>query len=295
MRPYRGVAVAAGRRVILLAMLLLVARSSPAQYLPAEDAPIQFGQVHLYVPDIGVQQRFWSALGAERYQVLTTGIGVVKFPNTVFFINKRDTPKEITRTTLVHVAVQVKDLAAALGQVKALGYPVVTETVYPKMTARGGIVTDKDMGGSVAFVRAPDDILVGLVENRRLTTLVRFDHVRYATLDPAATQQWYVTTFNGKAGRMGSLRTVTFANGVSLAFLPVTERPASTTGQTMDHIGFQLARPAETFKAAVAAGALVHTPWTRVQGRDRSFGYIEDPWGTWIETNGGNPGLVKAD
>jgi len=285
----------APRASILLAMLVLVTRVSSAQYLPAEEAPIQFGQVHLYVPDIDAQQRFWSALGTERYQVLTTGIGVVKFPNTVFFINKRDTPRAITRTTLVHLAVHVKNLATALTHVKALGFPVVTETVYPKVETGREVVTDKDMGGSVAFVRAPDNILVGLIENRTLTTPVRFDHVRYATTDPVAAQQWYVSNFKGRAGRMGSLRTATFANGVSLAFLPVTERPASPTGQTMDHIGFQLAAPAETFQAAVAAGAIVRTPWTRVQGRDRSFGYIEDPWGTWIETNGGNPGLVKAD
>src|SRR5262245_36683440 len=72
--------------------VVLLSAAAPAQYLPGTEAPIQFGQVHLYVPDVDAQKRFWTVVGAERYHVLTTAIGVVKFPNTVFFLNERAAP-----------------------------------------------------------------------------------------------------------------------------------------------------------------------------------------------------------
>lgn len=78
--------------------MLVFGTTASAQYLPATVAPVQLGQVHLYVSDIDAQKQFWTTLGTEAGQVLTANIGVIKFPNVVFFVNERATPAEKNQT-----------------------------------------------------------------------------------------------------------------------------------------------------------------------------------------------------
>jgi catechol 2,3-dioxygenase-like lactoylglutathione lyase family enzyme len=278
--------------VLSLLFVLVAAQRASAQYLPPKDAPIQFGQVHLYIPDPNAQKQFWTIVGAESYHVLTTPIGVIKFPNVVFFLNQRATPSKIEQTTIRHVAVQVQNLRVTLDRLSAAGFQIVTSASIARARVKDGIAFDKDFTTNVAFVMAPDNITVELLENKELTSPLRFDHVRFAARDVKAVQAWYVDRFGAKASKRGSLYAVDLPNNISFVFSPAVEPPSRTTGQIVDHIGFQVAEPETLFKTLVTKGVTVHTPYTKVQGRDRSFAYIEDPWGTWIELNGGDPGLV---
>jgi catechol 2,3-dioxygenase-like lactoylglutathione lyase family enzyme len=277
----------------ILAVLPAIPDTAAAQYLPATDQPIQFGQVHFYIRNVDAQKRFWTALGAEPHRVVKTTIGAMKLPNVIIFLDQRAAAADSQASTIRHVGLQVPDLRATLDRLEAEGYPSMTKAEL--QATHHDLAFDNRDGSRVSFLRGPDDITIEIIENRMLTSPVRFDHVHFAATDVKAVQAWYVRNFGATPSVRGSHQAADLPNHVSLLFSPTTDRPLPTKGQVLDHIGFQIGGLQAFCEKLARSGVQVDRNYTKVAGRDRAFAYVADPWGTSIELNEGDPGLVRDE
>jgi hypothetical protein len=141
-------------------------------------------------------------------------------------------------------------------------------------------------GSSIAFVQAPDDIKVELVEMPKQTTPIALHHVHF--FNPANTemQAWYIKTF-GAVSRVGGAFPAAVLPGVALNFSSSAAPVVGTQGKAVDHIGFEVKNLEEFTKKLEASGIKLTTPYRSVPALGISIAFFTDPWGTYIELTEG--------
>ena len=102
-------------------------------------------------------------------------------------------------TTVDHIAFSVSNLRQTLDRVKAGGFRIVTTAEAPpnvKVVDDIGVVTGGPVSG-IAYVMAPDDMKVELLEMKAQTAPVASHHLHFAGMNKEM-QAWYMQTFGAK-------------------------------------------------------------------------------------------------
>ena len=284
MKPYVAV-------VLLVSSFAMIhVRDASAQLIAAKDGPIVYGHHHLNVTNIDAQKKFFvDTLGGVPVKVGTNNLEIVRFPNVLIFFRQVQTAPGGTRGTVVnHIGFAVPNLRAMVDKVKAAGYTMITNTeATPDRQVKDDIAGPPPAGGaSIAFVQAPDDIKVELVEVPAQQTPVALHHVHF--FHPANTemQAWYVKTF-GATPRAGGAFPAALLPGVALNFSSSPTPVVGTQGKALDHIGFEVKNLAEFTKTLEANGIKLTTPYRAVPALGISIAFFTDPWGTYIELTEG--------
>jgi catechol 2,3-dioxygenase-like lactoylglutathione lyase family enzyme len=265
---------------------LLVASSASAQLLE-KDAPIVYGHHHLAVTSIDAHKKFWvDTLGGTAI-TLDSGTQAIKVPG-VFILLRQQAPKGGSKgTTVNHLGFSVPNLQQTLDKVRAGGYRIVTkeEAVAPREI--NGDIATLAPGVTVAFVMAPDDVKVELLEAGKQATPLALHHVHFFGQQNTEMRDWYAKVF-GAAARAGGGQFVSATlPGLTMNFSPSTEPVTGTTGRSIDHIGFEVKNLEAFTKQLEASGITLTTSYRQVPKTTMYIAFITDPWGTSIELSEG--------
>jgi lactoylglutathione lyase len=280
--------------VASLAVVLLAGPPGPAsaQLVAAKDGPVVYGHHHLIVTSVDAHKKFWiDALGGTPATLGTNA--AVKFTNVIVLF-RQGTPTGGTKGTGVnHIGFGVPDIRAALDRLKAAGYPAVTREEMPStQEVKDGLAFIANQNTSIAYVMAPDDVKVELVEVKTQATPVAMHHVHYYTQQVDEMKAWYVGTFGAKGGMRGAFQAADLP-GVNLTFSPSPEAVAGTRGRSLDHVGFEV-KDLEAFcKKLEAAGVTFDRPYAKVAALGIAIAFFTDPFGTYIELTEGLDAATK--
>jgi len=278
-------------RFVLPALLLLSCASNvSAQLVAAKEGPVVYGHHHINTTDVEAQKKFFvDALGGTLIKVGTNNTEIVRFPNVLVFFRSVKTPPGGTRgTTANHIGFSVPNLRATVDAIKAGGYPMITQTeATPDRVVADDIAGPAQPGGaSIAFVQAPDDVKVELVEAKQQATPIALHHVHFFNPANMEMQAWYVKTF-GATSRLGGAFPAAILPGVALNFSASPTPVVGTQGRALDHVGFEV-RNLEAFtKKLEADGVKLAVPYRQVPALGIAIAFFTDPWGTYIELTEG--------
>lgn len=261
-----------------------------AQLIAAKDGPIVYGHHHINTTNVDAQKKFFvDTLGGVPLKVGTNNLEIVKFPNVLVFFRQVQAAPGGTRGTVVnHIGFSVPNLRGMVDKVKTAGYSMITNTeATPDRQVKDDIAGPPPAGGaSIAFVQAPDDVKVELVEVPKQAMPIALHHVHF--FNPANTdmQAWYVKTF-GATSRLGGAFPAALLPGVALNFSASPAPVVGTQGRAVDHIGFEVKNLAEFTKTLEASGIKITTPYRTVPALGIAIAFFTDPWGTYVELTEG--------
>ena len=278
-----------------LASLLLMgsAADAAAQLTVAKDGPIVYGHHHLNTTNTEAARKFWiDALGGVLVKFGTNNTEIIKFPNALLFMREANKPAPTggsKGTTVDHIAFSVQNLRQTVDRVKAGGFRVATSAEAPpnvKVENDIGIVTGGPVSG-IAYVMAPDDMKVELLEMKAQTVPVASHHVHFAGMNKEM-QAWYMQTFGAK--EQASANPAAFVSatlpGVLLNFTPAAS-VVGTEGRVIDHIGFEVKGLEAFLKQLEAKGTKPTVTYRKIEALGIAIAFVTDPWGTRIELTEG--------
>ena len=272
-------------RFLTASVLLLLSFGTASAQITA-DGPVVYGHHHLAVSNIDATKKFWVDTLGGTATTFTSGTQAIRFPG-VFILMRAQAPKGGSKgSTVNHLGFSVPDLAKTLEKVRSGGYKIVTreEAVSPREIVNDIAVMTS--GTSIAFVMAPDDVKVELVETKTQTTPIALHHVHFFGTQPAEMQAWYAKVFGAAARPGGQIISATLP-GVTLSFSASTEPTVGTTGRAIDHIGFEVKNLEAFTKQLEASGIKINTSYRQVPKTEMWIAFITDPWGTSIELSEG--------
>lgn len=277
--------------LVLAALLLLSgARDVSAQLLAAKDGPIVYGHHHVNTTNIEAQKKFFvDTLGGTLIRVGTNNTEIVKFPNVLIFFRVVPTAPGGTRgSTVNHIGFSVPNLRSMVDKLEAGGYQMITQTeVAPDRVVEDGIAGPAQPGGvSIAFVQAPDDVKVELVEAKQQAIPIAMHHVHFFNPANMEMQAWYVKTF-GATSRLGGAFPAAILPGVALNFSASPTPVAGTRGRAVDHVGFEVRNLEEFTRKLEADGIKLAVPYRKVPALGIAIAFFTDPWGTYVELTEG--------
>ena len=257
-----------------------------AQLHAASDGPIVYGHHHVNGTDLSAHKRFWAnTLGG-----IPTAFGqseMYKFPNVHVFVRERDSTGGTKGSAVNHIGFRVPSVRAALGKVRAAGFPVVTrQELPPGMAVVDDMAYIDNQDTYIAFVMAPDNVKVELVENRDQQEAIALHHIHFDTNNVDAMKAWYVDTFGAIPGTRGSFQAADLP-GVNLTY---SENPASlagTEGRSLDHIGFEIENLEAFCRQLESAGVEFDVPYRELDQLGIAIAFFTDPFGTYIELTEG--------
>ena len=283
------------RLALVLIVLLALAQASiaSAQLLAAKDGPIVYGHHHLNTTNTGTARKFWvDALGGVLVKFGTNNTEIIRFPNALLFMREANKPAPSggsKGTTVDHIAFSVSNLRQTLDRVKAGGFRIVTTAEAPpnvKVVDDIGVVTGGPVSG-IAYVMAPDDMKVELLEMKAQTAPIASHHVHFAGMNKEM-QAWYMQTFGAK--EQASANPAAFVSaqlpGVLLNFTPAAS-VVGTEGRVIDHIGFEVKGLEAFLKQLEAKGTKPTVTYRKIDALGIAIAFVTDPWGTRIELTEG--------
>lgn len=252
-------------RFIATVMCLLSVRvAAGAQLLEARDAPLVYSHHHLNVTDVGAHVKFFAGtLGGVPATV--AGQQIVKFPNVFVFLRQQKPTGGSRGSAVDHIGFSVPALAPVLDRVKGNGFRVVAGAT----SAPGR-----------AFVMAPDDLLVELVEVKAQKASIALHHVHFTSPDLDHMQTWYGTVIRVKP-TPGPDKTLSLP-GVRLEFSAARAEVAPTKGRVLDHVGFEIDN-LELFVDRLEDIGAPLASLQRMPGLGIPTAFVTDPWGTSVE------------
>ncbi len=273
-----------GASVTIGALLLVGIGTAAAQSSWASEGPVVHGHHHLNVSDRAAHERFWgNTLGG--IPTAWRDVNVFKFPNALVFLTDREPTGGTIGTTVNHIGFWVPDVRAAIGRVRAAGYPVITERELPNATVDNGAVCPEGQDYCIGYVLAPDDVKVEFVGNRTQSMAIQNHHIHINTPDVDALRAWYVEMFDVVPGMNGNFK-VADLPGVNLRFSE-TSKMVGTQGRSLDHIGFEVDNLEAFCQALEAKGVTFDRPYTRIDALNIAIAFLTDPDGTCIELTEG--------
>jgi hypothetical protein len=140
----------------------------------------------------------------------------------------------------------------------------------------------------IAYVLAPDDLKVEVLEVKSQTVPVVSHHLHFAGPQKEM-QAWYMKTFGAVERPAGNPTAFVTAGlpGLAMNFTPEAKTMAGTTGRALDHIGFEVKGLQEFTKKLEAQGIKLNVPYREVPALGIAIAFITDPWGTYIELTEG--------
>ena len=193
-------------------------------------------------------------------------------------------------STVDHIGFSVKNLRQVVDRVKAGGFRMVTSSEAPpnvKVQDDIGIVEGGPVSG-IAYVMAPDDTKVELVEMKAQAAPIASHHLHFFGMNKEM-QAWYMQTFG--ASTLASANPAAFISaslpGLTMNFSPSQTPVAGTQGRAIDHIGFEVKNLEAFTKKLEAQGIKLASPYRSVPALGISIAFITDPWGTYIELTEG--------
>ena len=273
-----------GASVTIGVLLLVGVGTAAAQSSWASEGPVVHGHHHLNVSDRAAHERFWgNTLGG--IPTAWRDVNVFKFPNALVFLTDREPTGGTIGTTVNHIGFWVPDVRAAIGRVRAAGYPVITERELPNATVDNGAVCPEGQDYCIGYVLAPDDVKVEFVGNRTQSMAIQNHHIHINTPDVDALRAWYVEMFDAVPGMNGNFK-VADLPGVNLRFSE-TSKMVGTQGRSLDHIGFEVDNLEAFCQALEAKGVTFDRPYTRIDALNIAIAFLTDPDGTYIELTEG--------
>jgi catechol 2,3-dioxygenase-like lactoylglutathione lyase family enzyme len=260
---------------LLRAAIIVGALASPAfaQLTPPNEAGLTYGHVHLNVRDLESTKKLY----AEQFGgvIVEKGIlTVVKFPNLLLALTKREPTGGSMGTVMDHFGFKVRDLSAHLVKWRAAGYRVTEEFIGAE-------------GAPNAYLMGPDDARIELQEDKTLAVPVMGYHIHFITPDHVKLLDWYADVFGLKRRTRGKIETTVDAPGMNLSFGTANAPTAATRGRAIDHIGFEI-RNLEAFcKKLAARGIAFDMPFRDVPSVGLKAAFITDPSGVSIELTEG--------
>jgi predicted enzyme related to lactoylglutathione lyase len=192
-------------------------------------------------------------------------------------------------TTVDHIAFSVQNLRQTIDRVKAGGFRVVTSAEAPpnvKVENDIGVVTGGPVSG-IAYVMAPDDMKVELLEMKAQAAPVASHHVHFTGMNKEM-QAWYMQTFGAK--EQASANPAAFVSatlpGLIMNFTPAAS-VVGTEGRVIDHIGFEVKGLEAFLKQLEAKGTKPTVSYRRIEALGIAIAFVTDPWGTRIELTEG--------
>jgi len=273
--------------VSVVALLLIgTASSASAQLTAAGEGPIVYGHHHLNVSDVAAHKRFWAnTLGG-----IPTAFGqseMYKFPNVHVFVREREPSGGTKGTPVNHIGFRVPSLSGMLRKVRAAGFPIVTrQELPPAITVTDDMAYIENQDTYVAFVMAPDNVKVELVESRDQEEPIALHHIHFDANDVDAMKAWYVDTFDAVPGMRGSFQAADLP-GVNLTYSGSSASLAGTEGRSLDHIGFEVENLEAFCKQLEAKGIEFDIPYREVEQLGIAIAFFTDPFGTYIELTEG--------
>jgi len=274
-------------------LALLPAATASAQLTAAKDGPIVYGHHHLNTTNTEAARKFWiDALGGVLVKFGTNNTEIIKFPNALLFMRPNNMPAPSggsKGTTVDHIAFSVQNLRQTVDRVKAGGFRVVTSAEAPpnvKVESDIGVVTGGPVSG-IAYVMAPDDMKVELLEIKAQAAPIASHHVHFAGMNKEM-QAWYMQTFGAR--EQASANPAAFVSatlpGVLLNFTPAAS-VVGTEGRVIDHIGFEVKNLEAFTKQLEAKGIKLTVTYRKIDALGIAIAFVTDPWGTRIELTEG--------
>jgi catechol 2,3-dioxygenase-like lactoylglutathione lyase family enzyme len=193
---------------------------------------------------------------------------MIEFPG-VFINIRQDKPSAGSVGSVVnHFGFHVRNMAETLEKIKAVAVKV--EQNSPRQ----------------AFVTAPEDVRVELIEDKTIASPVEMDHVHIWVIAPLEAQAWYVQHFGAVAGQRGKFEAANIP-GVAVLFNQQDTAQAPTRGRSLAHIGFEVANLDETVKQLKASGIKLDDGPRPASNGTTKVAFLTDPWGTYIELTQG--------
>ena len=271
--------------VLAAAALLAVGAGEARAQSWAAEGPVVHGHHHLNVTDRAAHERFWGdTLGG--IPTPWRAVHIFKFPHGLVFLSDREPSGGTIGSALNHFGMWVPNTRAMVDKVRAAGYEVITERELPNADVQDGVVCSDSQNTCIAYVLAPDDVKVELVENRGQTEPIKNHHLHFHTDDVDAMRDWYVKTFGAVPGMNGQFKVVDLP-GVNIRFSQADGQVAPIRGRSYDHIGFEVDGLEAFCKQLEAQGITLDRPYTRLDELDIAIAFLTDPWGITIELTEG--------
>ena len=279
----------------ILAAVLLVVTSLPAQLNPPNEMGVTVGHMHLNVHDVEVAKKFFLELGGTA--IKSGPFEGVKYPGAIFLFTKADPSGGTESSTVNHIGFLVKDGVALVAKMKAEGVKVVSNGTDPQGRVYGG------------YIYSPDGVKIEIIQRTTLDSPIRFDQIHFFIADRASDggghgtaawselQAWYAKEFGVKIDRAeltgpapGNLASAPMAQSilsdVNFRFSKQDSKAEPTKGRALDHIVLEIKNLAAFCKKLDADGIKLDTPYSIREG-GLGLAFITDPMGTRIELNEG--------
>ena len=251
----------------------------------AADGLVVHGHHHLNVTDRAAHERFWGdTLGGM--PTPWRDVHIFKFPHGLVFLTEREPSGGTIGSALNHIGMWVPNTRAMLDKVVAAGYEVITEQELPHRDVQDGMVCSESQNTCIAYVLAPDDVKVELVENRGQTEPIKNHHLHFHTSDIDAMRDWYAETFGAVKGMNGQFKVVDLP-GVNIRFSQADGQVVPIRGRSYDHIGFEVDGLEAFCERLEAQGIEFDRPYERIEALDIAIAFLTDPWGITIELTEG--------
>jgi len=283
------------RRCVSLSLFALLAfvcvAPASAQLVAAKDGPIVYGHHHLNASNLEAARKFWvDTLGGTLGMIGTNNTEVIKIPNALIFMRNQKPTGGTKGTTFDHMGFSVPNLRQTLDRMKANGYRIITAAeAAPNVVVKDdiGVVAGSPITG-IAYVLAPDDVKVEVLEVKSQTVPVLSHHLHFAGPQKEM-QAWYMKIFGAAERPAGNPTAFVSAGlpGLTMNFTPDAGTMAGTTGRALDHIGFEVKGLEAFTKNLEAQGIKLNVPYRQVPALGIAIAFITDPWGTYIELTEG--------
>ena len=236
---------------------------SSAQLARPGESGVVMGHLHFNTPDADAAREFWIALGGEA--VTNPPLQFVQFPGVLVMLRDREPDGGTVGSVINHVGFNVRNLQESVTRWAAAGI-------------------DVEPGGfdGQAWVTAPGDVRVEILEDMEIDVPIRMHHVHWNVTAVPEMQAWYERAFGAVPGMRGRFMAADLP-GVNLTFGEADDTLAPTQGRALDHVGFESTDLQALIAHLESQGIELDSGYRQVGETSVAIAFLTDPWGTYIE------------
>ena len=253
------------RSLFVTAVLMTLVGSADlgAQLATPAESGVVMGHLHFNAPDADAAREFWIALGGEA--VANPPLQFVQFPGVLLMLRDREPEGGTVGSVINHIGFNVRDLQASVMRWEAAGI-------------------DVEPGGfdGQAWVTAPGEVRVEILEDEEIDVPIRMHHVHWNVTAVPEMQAWYDRAFGAVPGMRGRFVAADLP-GVNLTFGEADDALAPTQGRALDHVGFESTDLQALIAHLESQGIALDSGYRQIGETPIAIAFLTDPWGTYIE------------